>query len=102
MMPMETGHYAHFRLEPQSGRWKMAVHHAGDPEGSIIESDLGTSDARVRERGVSELRHRDVVQAMSEQMHRAYANGTPGGPPDGHSYVSYPPDVSHVFCHYPD
>lgn len=103
MMPMETGHYAHFSLHPQTGRWNMEVHHIGDPAGSVIQSDLGTSDAHVPERGMSELRHRDVVRAMGEQMNRAYANGTPYGPPPGeHAYRSYPANVSHVFAHYPE
>lgn len=103
MMWMETGHAAHFRLEPANGRWAMEVHHIGDPTGSVIMSDLGTDDSRVPERGMSELRHRDVVHAMGEQMQRAHLNGTPHGPPQGENpYTHWPPSVSHVFTHYPE
>lgn len=99
MMPMESGHLAHFYLHPQSGRWKMEVHHGGDPDQTLVESDLGMTDHLVPQRAMSELRHRDVVQAMGEQMRRAYANGTPHGLP---GRQPYPNEVSHVFAHYPE
>lgn len=105
MMWMETGHIAHFGLNPDTGNWEMETHHVGDPEGSFIRSDLGSDDSRVPERAMGELRHRDVVKAMGEQMLRAHQNGTPQGPPDGRSsyaYGHYPSRVSHVFTHYPE
>jgi hypothetical protein len=99
IMPMESGHSVSFYLHPQSGRWKMEAYHHGDPDQSLVESDLGMTDHLVPHRAASELRHRDVVQAMGEQMKRAYANGTPHGLPGSHGY---PQDVSHVFTHYPE
>jgi hypothetical protein len=99
IMPMESGHVGNFFLHPQTGRWKMEVHHHGDPDQSLVESDLGMTDHLVPHRAMSELRHRDVVGAMGEQMKRAYANGTPHGLPGSHPY---PQEVSHVFSHYPE
>ena len=99
IMPMESGHFAHFYLHPDVGRWKMEVHHHGDPDQTLVESDLGMTDHLVPHRAMSELRHRDVVGAMGEQMKRAYANGTPHGLPGRRPY---PQDVSHVFAHYPE
>lgn len=102
VMPMESGHFAHFRLHPDSATWKMEVHHVGDPDNTLIESDLGDDDSLVPHRAMSELRHRDVVKAMGEQMQRAYANGTPHGIEDEYGRgMPYPPNVSHVFTHYP-
>jgi hypothetical protein len=101
VMPMETGHFAHFALDPGSGRWKMEIHHNGDPSNTLIESDLGDDDSRVPERAMAELRHRDVVRAMGEQMQRAYANGTPGGITDEEGrQPPYPSVASHAFSHY--
>lgn len=103
LMPMESGHYAHFYLHPDSATWKMEVHHTGDPSRTLVESDLGDDDSQVPHRAMSELRHRDVVQAMGEQMKRAHANGTPYGlPSDEYGRTpGYPENVSHVFAHYP-
>jgi len=100
VMPMETGHFAHFQLSPQTGRWRMEVHHHGDPDNTMIESDLGMTDHLVQHRAIQELHHRDVVRAMGEQMQRAYANGTPHGISDQRR--PYPQVTSHVFAHYPE
>jgi len=99
LMPMETGHYAHFYLDPESARWKMEVHHNGDPSLTHVRADLGEHDHLVPERGMAELRHPDVVRAMGDQMQRAHANGTPHGPPPGERWP-YPAEPSHVFSHY--
>jgi len=103
VMPMETGHFAHFTLSPQTGRWKMQVHHPGDPHNTMVESDLGVTDHLVPHRAMDELRHRDVVRALGEQMTRAHANGTPHAITDEHGRgPGYPQEASHVFSHYPE
>lgn len=105
--PLESGHYVHYSLDPdeQTGerRWSLTIEHGGDPEGSVIKSDLGTDDSQFAERLKAELRHRDVVKAMGDQWKRATAAGDPQGilrDPRHDGYRHYPDVVSHAFRHY--
>lgn len=78
----EDGHY--FGVGSQ---WKMHVKHPGDPFGSWIVSGLGHDHTQVPDRMMHELRQRDVMNHMRDQMSRAELNGdahgyrdNPGGP----------------------
>lgn len=111
--PFESGHWSYFHIPDSSPdwhrpnpspNWHMDLHHPGDPEGSIVRTDLGSDDSMVPERAMRELRNRDVVHAMGEQWKRAAANGDPHGDnPDARAVHPslYPENVSHLFRNYP-
>jgi hypothetical protein len=103
---LESGHVINHSLrrdrqegEPDRLYWNMTVQHPGDPDASVIESDLGDDSEHLGERTLAELRHPEVFCAMGEQYRRAGAVGDSTGvsrdPAD-----FYRKQVTHQFRHY--